>query len=422
MELGKQIEFIFLFHRSSLYSSVVGLAVYLNCSGIVRAQLDEVGLDGSSKAEVTYSAKFEVSSTDAKNIKSLVDSKDIVELELKQIDYELLIRKNESLPPPPSGHITPAQSYTRPTVVELYKVGLPTPSSASTSAHSPAPTPSPSPPKTQTSKSSHPLLKSPMAGTFYRSPAPGQPPFMKPNLHKSHQKPFYKLACEKYLPANCREEKTRFGKQIQRFDSMASEAAIEVPAEVAAVEEVAEVTEKQPHKLERKWTFWYDSQSIPKQGAAWGSALRKAYSFDTVEEFWCLYDQIFRPSKLPLNADFHLFKAGTEPKWEDPECANGGKWIVISNTKANLDNMWLETLMALIGEQFDEADEICGVVASVRPRQDRLSLWTKTASNEAAQNSIGRKWKEILDVTDKISFSFHDDSRRDRSAKGRYTV
>lgn len=41
--------------------------------------------------------------------------------------------------------------------------------------------------------------------------------------------------------------------------------------------------------------------------------------------------------------------------------------------------------MALIGEQFDDADEICGVVASVRPRQDKLSLWTKNAANEAAQ-------------------------------------
>lgn len=41
--------------------------------------------------------------------------------------------------------------------------------------------------------------------------------------------------------------------------------------------------------------------------------------------------------------------------------------------------------MALIGEQFDESQEICGVVASVRQRQDKLSLWTKTASNEAVQ-------------------------------------
>jgi translation initiation factor 4E len=42
-------------------------------------------------------------------------------------------------------------------------------------------------------------------------------------------------------------------------------------------------------------------------------------------------------------------------------------------------------LMALIGEQFEEGEEICGVVASVRQRQDKLALWTKTASNEAVQ-------------------------------------
>ncbi|XVF66412.1 hypothetical protein PTKIN_Ptkin10aG0033300 [Pterospermum kingtungense] len=212
---------------------------------------------------------------------------------------------------------------------------------------------------------------------------------------------------------------------------MASEAAIDVNdpaaaavAAAAAAEAAATGAEKQPHKLERKWTFWFDNQSKPKQGAAWGTSLRKVYTFDTVEEFWCLYDQIFKPSKLTGigNADFHLFKAGIEPKWEDPECANGGKWTVTSNRKANLDNMWLESLMALIGEQFDEADEICGVVASVRQRQDKLALWTKTATNEAAQMGIGRKWKEIIDVNDKINYSFHDDSRRERSAKGRYSV
>ncbi|KAM3326856.1 eukaryotic translation initiation factor [Capsicum chacoense] len=182
-----------------------------------------------------------------------------------------------------------------------------------------------------------------------------------------------------------------------------------------------ETAVKQPHKLERKWTFWFDNQSKPKQGAAWGSSLKKAYTFDTVEEFWSLYDQIFKPSKLTVNADFHLFKAGIEPKWEDPECANGGKWTVTSSRKANLEIMWLETLMALVGEQFDDSEDICGVVASVRRSQDKLSLWTKTATNEAAQMGIGRKWKEIID-TEKISYSFHDDSKRERSAKSRYTV
>ncbi|GAB2227510.1 hypothetical protein Droror1_Dr00009332 [Drosera rotundifolia] len=201
------------------------------------------------------------------------------------------------------------------------------------------------------------------------------------------------------------------------LDLSASRADVSTDEVLAAAESV-----KALHRLERKWAFWFDNQSKQKQGAAWGNSLRKVYTFDTIEEFWCLHDQIFKPSKLTGNADFHLFKAGVEPKWEDPECANGGKWTVTSSRKATLDNMWLESLMALIGEQFDESEEICGVVASVRQRQDKLSLWTRNASNEALQMSIGRKWKEILDFSDKMNYTAHDDSRKERSAKGRYSL
>jgi hypothetical protein len=72
-------------------------------------------------------------------------------------------------------------------------------------------------------------------------------------------------------------------------------AEVEAPAAAvaAATPEVATVTEggaateaKGPHKLHRQWTFWYDIQSKPKPGAAWGTSLKKAYTFDTVEEFW----------------------------------------------------------------------------------------------------------------------------------------
>ena len=68
---------------------------------------------------------------------------------------------------------------------------------------------------------------------------------------------------------------------------MASEAA-GMESGAAGMESGAAPTEaaKQPHRLERKWTFWFDNQSKPKQGAAWGTSLRKAYTFETVEEFW----------------------------------------------------------------------------------------------------------------------------------------
>ncbi|OVA07914.1 Biotin/lipoyl attachment [Macleaya cordata] len=108
----------------------------------------------------------------------LVDSRDIIELQLKQLDCELIIRKKEALPqapvaapvvmmqPPPQGMVSSQLPQAPPTA----------PASPSPAPSAPALALPPPPAK---SKSSHPPLKCPMAGTFYRCPGPGEPPFVK---------------------------------------------------------------------------------------------------------------------------------------------------------------------------------------------------------------------------------------------------
>ncbi|XP_009390800.2 eukaryotic translation initiation factor 4E-1-like [Musa acuminata AAA Group] len=177
----------------------------------------------------------------------------------------------------------------------------------------------------------------------------------------------------------------------------------------------------QPHPLENSWTFWFDNPSAKSKQAAWGSSLRPIHTFATVEDFWSLYNNIHHPSKLIMGADFHCFKHKIEPKWEDPVCANGGKWT-ISCVRGKADQLWLYTLLAMIGEQFEYGDEICGAVVSVRAKQERIALWTKNAANEEAQISIGRQWKELLDYNDTIGFIFHEDAKKDKVPKNRYTV
>ncbi|KAF4347026.1 hypothetical protein CsatB_002081 [Cannabis sativa] len=178
----------------------------------------------------------------------------------------------------------------------------------------------------------------------------------------------------------------------------------------------------QPHPLEHSWTFWFDNPSAKSKQAAWGSSIRPIYTFSTVEEFWSMYNSIHHPSKLAPGADFHCFKFKIEPKWEDPICSNGGKWTMTFQ-KGKSDTCWLYTLLAMIGEQFDHGDEICGAVVNVRARQEKISIWTKNAANEEAQVSIGRQWKEFLDYKETIGFIFHDDAKKlDRGAKNRYTV
>lgn len=102
----------------------------------------------------------------------MVDSRDIVELRLKQLGCELIIRKKEALPQPSSP----------PPLVMMHSPPPPALEMAPPAAQSAVPssaTPPVNSPSAAKAKSSLPPLKCPMAGTLYRSPAPGEPPFVK---------------------------------------------------------------------------------------------------------------------------------------------------------------------------------------------------------------------------------------------------
>ena len=64
--------------------------------------------------------------------------------------------------------------------------------------------------------------------------------------------------------------------------------------------------------------------------------------------------------------------------------------------------------MALVGEELDESDEICGAVSCIRSRVDRIQLWTRSKDDVEKVNGIGRKSVKLLDVSevDGISLEF----------------
>ncbi|XP_019153415.1 PREDICTED: biotin carboxyl carrier protein of acetyl-CoA carboxylase 2, chloroplastic-like [Ipomoea nil] len=111
----------------------------------------------------------------AAQLVELVDSRDIVELKLKQNGCEIVIRKKEALQqnvaPAPVVMQQPAfpQAYAQP---QLPPPAAPAPAAAAAKVVPALPAPS-------KPASSHPPFKCPMAGTFYRSPAPGAPAFVK---------------------------------------------------------------------------------------------------------------------------------------------------------------------------------------------------------------------------------------------------
>ncbi|KAL7420857.1 eukaryotic translation initiation factor 4E [Cryptotrichosporon argae] len=185
------------------------------------------------------------------------------------------------------------------------------------------------------------------------------------------------------------------------------------------------------HPLYAEWTLHFDSPQsklLPKTPSApgtpvahggWMDDIRKVVTFDSVEEFWGLYNNIVPPSQLPGKANYYLFKNGIMPAWEDPANKNGGKWgiqVPREKTKGTIDKMWLYTMLAAIGETFETplpgaeekatppvvSDLVTGVIVSTRPGFYRIAIWTRDAPDVNAPETdplmarilmIGRHFK-----------------------------
>lgn len=160
---------------------------------------------------------------------------------------------------------------------------------------------------------------------------------------------------------------------------------------------------------------------------AFTDAVKKIGTVRNVEEFWTMYDyvslrlliaficclaayirpmfyllgQIIRPDQLPVTTDYHFFREGIAPTWEDPQNAHGGKWTFRLPKKGILaSRLWEEIVLALVGGQFSGVPdgEVCGAVISVRERTNVLAIWTKSGKNQQMINKVGQALRRILSL------------------------
>lgn len=204
------------------------------------------------------------------------------------------------------------------------------------------------------------------------------------------------------------------------------------------------------HPLMNKWTLWFTKPPSGK-GDNWNDLLKEVITFNSVEEFWGVYNNIAAVSELALKSDYHLFKQGVRPEWEDPQNKHGGKWSYQFKEKRNvpIDDLWLHVMLSAIGETLEEEEdgELMGVVVNVRKGFYRIGVWTRTIGKsipgggdgdvaggkgrsvekgkEVLMN-IGRKFKEVLKVpaSEQVEFSGHTESAHSGStrAKAKYVV
>jgi translation initiation factor 4E len=155
---------------------------------------------------------------------------------------------------------------------------------------------------------------------------------------------------------------------------------------------------KGPHALHYKWVLWYNPKQTPVNGE-WVSNTKEVGDFDTIEDFWRLFNNLKSPHELVPGSDYHLFKHNIKPEWEDPANKRGGKWLMNFPSKKGKEQgkeqaeaAWFDTILALVGHTFPQSciDEVTGVVISPRGKITRVAVWTRSADSEHLAMEVGR--------------------------------
>lgn len=173
------------------------------------------------------------------------------------------------------------------------------------------------------------------------------------------------------------------------------------------------------HPLNSKWTLWYTKPQT-SSSESWHDLLKPVITFSSVEEFWGIYNSIPSANQLPMKSDYHLFKEGIKPEWEDEQNSKGGKWqhafAKKSEQASQINELWLRGLLSVIGETIeDDEDEVNGIVLNIRSKATRIGIWTKDC-NEEKLRPVGERFKKVLRLSDdhKVEFSSHDDEAKDK--------
>ncbi|CAH1113723.1 unnamed protein product [Psylliodes chrysocephalus] len=177
------------------------------------------------------------------------------------------------------------------------------------------------------------------------------------------------------------------------------------------------------HPLQSAWTLWYYENDRTQ---TWEKNQKEISSFQTVEDFWSLYNHIKPSSELRQGSDYSLFKKGIMPMWEDKANKRGGRWLLSLEKKQrnnDLDRYWLDIILCLIGEAFENSDEVCGAVVNIRHKGDKIAVWTADAQNGNAVLEIGRKLKERLHIPARVmlGYQLHKDTIEKTGSVSKYS-
>ena len=165
----------------------------------------------------------------------------------------------------------------------------------------------------------------------------------------------------------------------------------------------------QKTKIKRKFAFWYrianDSLLQPKHKmdqTDYETQVKKIAEFDTIEDFWAIFQHLRKPDSCKPGIEFQMFKDPVKPMWEDDSNRQGGK-INIKLRKDYTTIIWEEMIFALIGDILPRSvkDNVNGVVVSSKEEYNVLQIWFKSYS-QSEITELEQVIRDLLQIPEEV--------------------
>jgi translation initiation factor 4E len=132
------------------------------------------------------------------------------------------------------------------------------------------------------------------------------------------------------------------------------------------------------YTLDRSYTIWFQhaqhTKKKPKSEQQYEEGLQCIGTFNSVQDFWRYWNAIDL-QKMPNFCTLSVFKHPIKPMWEDPHNKEGGQWILRCVDRSQTPDFFTKLALALIGGYFECHEDLCGVVLSMKPKFNSISLW-----------------------------------------------
>ena len=166
-------------------------------------------------------------------------------------------------------------------------------------------------------------------------------------------------------------------------------------------------------KLGNKFAFWYHiiedlyQQNFYHKKELYDNQVKKIGEFDTIEDFWALFQHLRKPDSCKQGIEFQLFKNNINPIWEDENNKNGGK-ISIKLRKYFTTIIWEEMIFAFISNVLPKEiyDEINGIVVSSKKDYNDLQIWIKNCGDKTMNNKFQMCIRDLLQIPSEVKLEF----------------